>query len=145
MPMPSAQRQTATKTHTAQGTKATMNDSNNESTKSPTEPPRKRRSPTYKTPPSSTCNGISIKYIHNSQRLNTLRKSHLILGFKHTIREGWTTRSRLEHPSHTSFVWPFHLPVVSALTDGNDVTKLVWVLEGSRLRIPMRKYKRQST
>jgi hypothetical protein len=76
---------------------------------------------------SNFCPGITISYIKN-MRLDDEVKSRRILGFKHTIREGFTTRTRLEHPDRTG-KWPFCLPVVGAIANGNNDTEIVWRVE----------------
>lgn len=76
---------------------------------------------------SDVCPGITISYIQN-MRLDDEIMTRRILGFKHTIREGFTTRARLEHPDRTE-KWPFCLPVVGAIAHGNIDTEIVWRVE----------------
>jgi hypothetical protein len=75
------------------------------------------------------CGGITIEYI-NSMKLDAEKRKDRILGFKHTVREGWFTREQLEHPTNNiGFGWPFCLPVVSCLTSGNDMNEIFWEIE----------------
>jgi hypothetical protein len=75
------------------------------------------------------CGGITIEYI-NSMKLDAEKRKDRILGFKHTVREGWFTREQLEHPTNNiGFSWPFCLPVVSCLTSGNDMNEIFWKIE----------------
>lgn len=78
--------------------------------------------------PSMLCGGITIDYINN-MRLTKSKRQSRTLGFKHTVREGWTTRSQLQHPNNNGYKWPFSLPTVSALTSGNDRDAIVWRIE----------------
>ena len=73
------------------------------------------------------CQGFTMNHIYDMKHNAEVRMNRLI-GFKHTIREGWTTRQRLEHPD-SSEKWMYKLPVVSVITCGNDVDKHVWVIE----------------
>lgn len=62
--------------------------------------------------------------------LDAAKRESRILGFKHTVREGWFTREHLEHPTNNiGFSWPFTLPVVSCLTSGNNMNEIVWKIE----------------
>ena len=100
-------------------------------------PPSPPPPPVTKNPPPSesstksspnTCTGVSVMSIYD-MRYDKERRDEVLLGFAQTVREGWTTRQRLENPSNTGFVWPFEPPVVSCLTDGVDANKIIWKIE----------------
>ena len=80
-------------------------------------------------PEPTFCPGITLSYIQD-MKLDADKRAKRMLGFKQTVREGWQTWERLEHPvNNIGFHWPFSLPVVSALTSSNDVSKIVWKIE----------------
>jgi hypothetical protein len=76
----------------------------------------------------STCPGVTMSYV-TDMKLDAEGRDRRLLGFKHTIRERFATRSQLEHPDRIGFKWPFCLPVVGAVASGNDASLLVWKVE----------------
>lgn len=74
------------------------------------------------------CMGIHLEYINN-MKLDSEKRAARIRGFKDVCREGFGTRIDLEHPDNIGFKWPFCIPVVGALTSGNEKGKFVWRLE----------------
>ena len=79
----------------------------------------------------SKCSGVSINYI-SDMRYSQERRDEVTLGFIHTVREGWSTRQRLESPTNVGFAWLFCLPVVICLTDGIKTSEIVWNVEESK-------------
>lgn len=78
---------------------------------------------------SHICLGVTISYI-NSMKLNSSKRQSRVLGFKQTVREGWSTREQLQHPTdNIEFKWPFTLPVVSAVVSGKESNSIVWKIE----------------
>jgi hypothetical protein len=73
------------------------------------------------------CVGVDLEYITN-MKLDKESRDARMLGFKHTVREGYTTRTRLEHPNNIGFQWPFCLPVVGVLVNGNKPNEIVWTI-----------------
>ena len=53
----------------------------------------------------------------------------LILGFKHTVREGFSARKKISQP--TDDKWCYGPPVVGAIKDGNLETKVRWLVRES--------------
>ena len=48
-------------------------------------------------PEPTFCPGITLSYIQD-MKLDADKRAKRMLGFKQTVREGWQTRERLEHP-----------------------------------------------
>jgi hypothetical protein len=71
------------------------------------------------------CTGIDEDYINN-MFLDAEKRRERLFGFSHAVREGLTTRARLEHPNNLGFKLPFDLPVCGFLTHGNQQNKIVW-------------------
>ncbi len=65
------------------------------------------------------CKGVTLGYVRGLQTFITDRTEKRELGFKHTVRDGFATRTKLEHPDNSSYVWWFTPPVVGVLVDNN--------------------------
>jgi hypothetical protein len=77
----------------------------------------------------SSCGGITLEYIRGMKKLAPDKMDSRLLGFTHTVREGWNTREKMEHPNNKDFDWQYCLPIVSVLTSGNNVDEIVWKIE----------------
>ena len=76
-------------------------------------PARIAHRPAQQTP----CQGITLGNLRAIIISNEARACRLRLGFKHTVREGWTTRSKVSHPNNDR--WSYTPPVVGMLENVN--------------------------
>ena len=82
--------------------------------------------------PSRFCNGFMMKDIEamrlqGDEQEREARRENIILGFKHTIREGYVTRSAVSQPNND--MWQFCPPITGVILHGNDNTKARWTVE----------------
>jgi hypothetical protein len=73
------------------------------------------------------CPGFTLKSIEGIKRIKEDRRADLVLGFKHTCRESFTTRTRLSQPTEDK--WKYRSPVVGALTNLNTDDEVRWLVE----------------
>ena len=72
------------------------------------------------------CPGVTSEIIRN-MRYTEARRDEVLLGFKHTCREGMSNRERFCHPNNNQ--WNFSPPTIGVVCHGNDPNDIRWTVE----------------
>lgn len=114
-------------------------DSNPAARQEPPSDPQPQEQQQEEQPPSNMpespqirfCMGINIKHLQRMD-LTEERLEEKIFGFVDTYCKSLSTRLRLENPRNLAGGWNYALPMVGALTAGNDKNRVVWTCQEIR-------------